>query len=182
MGLTSITIRRFKRLEDFTLDLEDVNVLIGANNSGKSSVLQAIHFAVAVAQSAKLLGGVAWQQDTYQLSFNPSQLLYSPVADVMTLATGGNLVEDRNKRVEVAFHASDGNSCTVAVRRGRNRNIAVAIEGRQLGEQLQNVQQPFSIYAQDWQACQEKKYTCPLVECEESLPEETPTLYCEMFC
>ena len=145
--LSSISIRRFKRLEEFVLPLQDTNILIGSNNSGKSSVLQAIHFAVSVAQSAQLLGGVSWQQDKYQLSFNPSQLLYSPVADVMTLATGGNLVEDANKRVEVEFTSDQGQKCTVAVRRGRNRNIAVAIEGRQLGEQLQNIQQPFSVYA-----------------------------------
>ena len=145
--LTSITIRRFKRLGHFTLNLNDVNVLIGANNSGKSSVLQAMHFAVAVAQTSKLLGGVPWRQGIYELSFNPTQLLYSPVADVMTLATGGHLVEDRNQRVEVTFMDSDNNTCTVAVRRGRNRNIAVAIEGRALGETLQSIQNPFSVYA-----------------------------------
>ena len=144
--LSSITIRRFKRLENFTLDLQDANILVGANNSGKSSVLQAIHFAVAVAQSAKLLGGVAWQQDAYQLSFNTSQLIYSPVADVMSIATGGSLVEDQNRRVEIVFAATDGTSCTVTVRRGRNRNIAVAIQGRQLGEQLQDIAHPFSVY------------------------------------
>jgi energy-coupling factor transporter ATP-binding protein EcfA2 len=145
--LSSIAVRRFKRLEELILPLQDTNILIGSNNSGKSSVLQAIHFAVSVAQTAQLLGGVNWQQDKYQLSFNPSQLLYSPVADVLTLATGGNLVEDVNKRVEVEFTSDQGQKCTVAVRRGRNRNIAVAIEGRQLGEQLQNIQQPFSVYA-----------------------------------
>lgn len=145
--LTSITVRRFKRLEELVLPLQDTNILIGSNNSGKSSVLQAIHFAVSVAQTSQLLGGVAWQQDKYQLSFNPTQLLYSPVADVMTLATGGNLVEDANKRVEVEFTSETGDKCTVAVRRGRNRNIAVAIEGRQLGEQLQNIEHPFSVYA-----------------------------------
>ncbi len=145
--LSSITVRRFKRLEELVLPLQDANILIGSNNSGKSSVLQAIHFAVSVAQTTQLLGGVAWRQDKYELSFNPTQLLYSPVADVMALATGGTLVEDTNKRVEVEFTSEQGHKCTVAIRRGRNRNIAVAIEGRELGEQIQNIQQPFSVYA-----------------------------------
>ncbi|MDX2037293.1 MAG: AAA family ATPase, partial [Isosphaeraceae bacterium] len=78
--LKQVHIRRFKRLEDISLCLDGTNVLIGANNAGKSSVLQAIHFAVSVAQTSKLLGGVSWRQDSYELSFNPSQLLYSPVA------------------------------------------------------------------------------------------------------
>ena len=74
--LTSVTIRRFKRIEQVTIPLDDVTLLIGANNSGKSSILQAIHFAVSIAQTARLVGeGVAWRQDTYELSFNPSQLL-----------------------------------------------------------------------------------------------------------
>jgi predicted ATPase len=60
--LTSVTVRRFKRIEDLTVDLDDVTLLIGANNSGKSSILQAIHFAVSIAQTAKLVGeGVSWR-------------------------------------------------------------------------------------------------------------------------
>ena len=35
----SIRIQRFKNLEDVQLELGDVNVLVGANNAGKSAVL-----------------------------------------------------------------------------------------------------------------------------------------------
>ncbi|WP_080425130.1 AAA family ATPase [Burkholderia ubonensis] len=71
--ISSVTIRRFKRLEEIELPLSEVTLLIGANNAGKSSVLQAIHFAVSIAQSARLIGeGVAWQRDAFELSFNPS--------------------------------------------------------------------------------------------------------------
>src|SRR5262249_39049301 len=94
--LRSVAIRRFKRIEQIEIPLGDVTLLIGANNSGKSSILQAIHFAVSLAQTARLVGeGVAWRQDKFELSFNPSQLLYSPVADVLSLATGGTLLEPR---------------------------------------------------------------------------------------
>jgi recombinational DNA repair ATPase RecF len=94
--LRSVAIRRFKQIEQIELPLADVTLLIGANNSGKSSILQAIHFAVSIAQTARLVGeGVTWRQDTFELSFNPSQLLYSPVADVLSLATGGTLLEPR---------------------------------------------------------------------------------------
>ncbi len=41
--LTRFTIKGFKRFRDsMTVDLEDVTVLVGANNSGKSTVLQAL--------------------------------------------------------------------------------------------------------------------------------------------
>jgi Uncharacterized conserved protein len=147
-SIETVTIRRFKQLEDIPIALQDLTVLIGANNSGKSSVLQAIHFAVSIAQTAKLVGeGVAWANDTFQLSFNPSQLIYSPVADVMSLANGGTLQEPRASRIEIEFSGQGGTHCTVGLRRGRNRNIAVSIEGRQLGERLMDLESPFTVYA-----------------------------------
>jgi recombinational DNA repair ATPase RecF len=118
--LTTVTIKRFKQLRDLTLPLDDITLLIGANNSGKSSLLQAIHFAVSVAQSAKLVGeGVAWAADRFQLSFNPAQLIYSPAGDVMALATGGTLQEGAATRVEIDLTAADGSRCVVGLRRGR---------------------------------------------------------------
>lgn len=146
--LRSVAIRRFKRIEQIEVPLDDVTLLIGANNSGKSSILQAIHFAVSIAQTARLVGeGVAWRQDTFELSFNPSQLLYSPVADVLCLATGGTLQEPRASQIEIELRAEDGNSTVVGLRRGRNRNIAVSIVGRAIGEQLMDLPQPFTVYA-----------------------------------
>ena len=146
--IDSIKIKRFKQLIDFELSLKETTVLIGANNAGKSSALQALHFAVAVAQTAKLVGeGVNWAKDKFQVSFNPTQLLYSPVADVLSLAHGGQLQEPSESQIEVHISASDGTNCTVAVRRGRNRNIALVIEGKKLGEQLMDLTTPFTIYA-----------------------------------
>jgi energy-coupling factor transporter ATP-binding protein EcfA2 len=146
--LKSVAIRRFKCIEQIEIPLDAVTLLIGANNSGKSSILQAIHFAVSIAQTARFVGeGVAWRQDTFELSFNPSQLLYSPVADVLSLATGGRLLEQRPSQIEIEFRAEDGARTVVGLRRGRNRNIAVSIEGRTIGEQLMSLPQPFTVYA-----------------------------------
>jgi len=145
--ITSINIRRFKRLEQVTIPLGDTSLLIGANNSGKSSVLQAIHFAVSIAQSARLVGeGVAWRNDAFELSFNPAQLIYTPVADVLSLATGGTLQEQRPTQIEIEFLGEHGR-CTVGLRRGRNRNIAISIVGRLIGELLMNLENPFTVYA-----------------------------------
>jgi energy-coupling factor transporter ATP-binding protein EcfA2 len=146
--ISNLSIRRFKRLENFSLDLGETTLLIGANNSGKSSVLQAVHFAVSIAQSARLIGeGVTWRNDTFELSFNPSQLIYSPVADVLSLASGGILREGRDTQVEIEFRTDTGTNCIVSLRRGRNRNIAISIVGRVLGEILMNLEQPFTVYA-----------------------------------
>lgn len=146
--LKTVTIRRFKRLEHLELELGDVTLLIGANNAGKSSILQAIHFAVSIAQSARLIGeGLAWRQDAFELSINPAQLLYSPVSDVLSLATGGELLEPRPSQIEIEFEDDTGARCTVGLRRGRNRNIAVSIVGRAIGEKLMSLAEPFTVYA-----------------------------------
>lgn len=146
--LKSIKVKRFKQLDDIELEVNDTTVLIGANNAGKSSVLQAIHFAVSVAQTAKLVGdGVKWGTDKFELSFNPTQLLYAPVADVLSLAYGGNLTEAASKQIEIELALDDGTSCIVTVRRGRNRNIQIALQGRAAGEQLMNFDRPFTVYA-----------------------------------
>lgn len=146
--LKSIKLKRFKQLNEFELELDDTTILIGANNAGKSSVLQAIHFAVAVAQTAKLVGeGVKWGNDKFELSFNPSQLLYSPVADVLSLAYGGNLIESASQQIEIELILDDGASCLLTVRRGRNRNVQVALRGRTVGERLMDLRQPFTVYA-----------------------------------
>jgi AAA ATPase domain len=146
--LSSVTIRRFKRIEELEVPLDNVSLLIGANNSGKSSILQAIHFAVSIAQTARLIGeGLAWRNDAFELSFNPTQLLYSPVGDVHSLATGGALSEPRQNQIEIEFRGDDNQRCTVGLRRGRNRNIAVSLVGRQIGEQLMAVERPFTVYA-----------------------------------
>jgi ABC-type cobalamin/Fe3+-siderophores transport system ATPase subunit len=148
-NIKRLTIRRFKQIEDLTLDLTRTTLLIGANNAGKSSALQALHFAVAVAQTAKLIQGnvVHWASDKLQLSFNPSQLLYSPVSDVMSLAFGGNLTESPAAQIEFEIECEDDSKCLISIRAGRNRNIAVKLIGRHLGERLMKMDQPFTIYA-----------------------------------
>ncbi|RJR45824.1 MAG: ATPase [Deltaproteobacteria bacterium] len=146
--IPKVVIRRFKQLKEVVLDLQDTSLLVGANNSGKSSILQAIHFAVSIAQSARLVGeGVAWAKGSFALSFSPAQLIYSPVADVMSLAKGGLLQEASDKRIEIEFFRDDNESCVVGLRRGRNRNIAVKITGKTLGEELMNISDPFTVYA-----------------------------------
>ena len=42
--LDKIYIRNFKSLQNVSLELKDVNLLIGANNSGKSNLLKALEF------------------------------------------------------------------------------------------------------------------------------------------
>jgi len=41
LKITSVKFRNFKALEEFSLSLQEMNVLVGANNSGKSTIISA---------------------------------------------------------------------------------------------------------------------------------------------
>jgi predicted ATP-dependent endonuclease of OLD family len=53
MQISAINIDKFKRLLSLEIALSDITVLIGGNNSGKSSLLQGIHLAITTLQSAR---------------------------------------------------------------------------------------------------------------------------------
>lgn len=57
MKLTKLRIDGFKRVQSVELDLADVNILVGANGSGKSSIIQAIHLACCVMRQAESVQG-----------------------------------------------------------------------------------------------------------------------------
>lgn len=79
--LSSCQIKRFKAINDAPFDCDDVNVLIGANNSGKSSVLQALHFGIGLLQTVELEN--KWNKSNdLSISISPNQLLYTPCEDV----------------------------------------------------------------------------------------------------
>jgi hypothetical protein len=63
------------------------------------------------------------------------------------LATGGTLQEPRQSQIEIELYDEAGGRCIVGLRRGRNRNIAISILGRQVGERLMDLTQPFTVYA-----------------------------------
>ena len=51
-NVSAVRIQNFKRIADTRIELAPVTYLVGGNNSGKSSVLQALHTAVSCAQTS----------------------------------------------------------------------------------------------------------------------------------
>jgi hypothetical protein len=134
--LSSIRIQRFKKIIDAPIDLHGVNVLVGGNNSGKSSLIQGLHFAVGLLQTIALSGD--WGQ-AGSTSLNPTQLVYSPSEDVYALAPGGKLLEEAEKSINFELYLDSGKSCAVGVRKGRNRNILVAIKNVAVARSLSSL-------------------------------------------
>lgn len=143
--LNKIIVERFKNIGRVEIDLSSITTLIGSNNSGKSSILQAIQFAVSISQTAKTQA-TGWVSDREKLSTTMGQdeLIYSPLKDAFALAPQGRLRTEESHSIQVTFVEKD-KTAVVAARKGKNKNIAATINGRDLGSTLQDIDSPYSI-------------------------------------
>jgi len=147
-SLKSVHIKRFKRIDDATFDLQAINVLVGANNSGKSTIIQGLHFGIGLIQTIALAEKLASSKNTLRTSLNPAQLLYSPAEDVSALGSGGRLFESKQQEpMTIAFYLVSGEVCSIQIRKGRNRNILVAIDNVSVAQRLSSLERPFSIFS-----------------------------------
>ncbi|WP_447940665.1 AAA family ATPase [Pseudoxanthomonas mexicana] len=142
MLVEAITIKKFKAIDQLRLDLKRINVLAGGNNAGKSCALQAIHVAVALAQTAKAEGAA---------NFAPEKLRYAPTDLFIDLKHREKLSEG-GAPVSVEFAVDDGGTkkaYNVTLRRGRNSTIST-VSPRELatglGAALASSDRPFSVY------------------------------------
>jgi hypothetical protein len=145
-NLTSISVKRFKGITEAACDVGSINVLIGANNSGKSSLAQLLHFGISVLQAIELAD--RWgNAPSVALSLSPTQLLYSPCTDLYALGAGGRLLESRESAIELKLTLSDGELIVIEIRRGRNGNIHVQVENVLAAKTLASLKDPFTIYS-----------------------------------
>jgi len=145
--LQSVRIQRFKRINDVEIPFGRVTLLVGPNNGGKSSALHAVQFAVSVAQSLRLDNTASWIEERLAGTLSSQQLVYSPLRDVQALAAGGVLRQDENQAIRITLVTDDLGAAAVTVRRGKNKNIAVSIDGRQFGQRLEQIDEPYSVVA-----------------------------------
>lgn len=127
--------------------MDGLTLLVGPNNAGKSSVLQAIQFATSVCQSLQLDNVSRWSGDERSGTLSAEQLIYTPLRDVHALAFGGRLKQESTTAIRVELIDLALGVVDVAVSRGKNKNIAVRVNGRALGERLSDLDNPFSVVA-----------------------------------
>ena len=65
MKIRKINIENFKCFKEFTLELKDINILVGNNEAGKSTILEAIHLALS-----GILNGRYLRNELSQYLFN----------------------------------------------------------------------------------------------------------------
>ncbi len=142
MHLKKIILKDFKRIHSASIDLSPINVLVGSNNAGKSSILQGIHFSVVAAIAARTTGRVTFTQDN---------LLYCPARDFVLLRNG-NPYQNQSNFSRLHVHSIDENNeivkYKIRIYRGRNEgNVGCERSGpASIGSIVTNLDNPFSIY------------------------------------
>ncbi len=126
MQLSKLRVETFKRVEEIEIDLADVNVLVGANGSGKSSIIQAVHLACCLIRQAERVDA------NKTATVGVDELDYLPTDDYKTLGHGanwGNKEQSPCSRVTLTFEdPENGNNkeakCTL--RSARNAGISIS--------------------------------------------------------
>jgi len=148
MHLTELELKKYKKVTEAKLSLEPINVIVGGNNAGKSSVLQGIHFSVTAAVAARQQG-----QQTFSCDF----LLYNPTHDFSILRNGTPYKNFRGDNeslltLKAKVPANEGveeTSYKITLYKGRNHgNIGCERTGDyiRLGSSITDASSLFSIY------------------------------------
>lgn len=141
MNISKIELETFKKVSIVEIEVSDINVLIGGNNAGKSSVLQGIHFSVVAGVAARRLGTKTFTQDN---------LLYCPTRNFITLRHGAVYKNQSNfsyLRIKSTIDEKE-ERYTIKVYCGRNEgNVGCDRTGNQvIGTRVTDTLSPFSIY------------------------------------
>jgi predicted ATPase len=147
MKLKSVRVQRFKRVIDASFDVPELAVLIGGNNAGKSTIIQALHFGIAVLQTIETSGTKWGKGRTLSTSLNPTDILYSPSENVYALGPGRQLSSKKDLATRIDYTLESGQTCSISFFKGKNRNIAVIVSNPVIAKELCKLDEPFSIYS-----------------------------------
>lgn len=141
LEINKIALESFKKIKEAVIDLSSINILVGGNNAGKSSVLEGIHFSVVAAVAARIADTLTFTQDS---------LLFCPTKEFVNLRHGAPYKNQSNfGYLRVYGEAEEKEySCFVKIYRGRNEgNVGCELVGSQLLRQLiTDTERPFSVY------------------------------------
>lgn len=158
-----IHINKFKQIDAIKVELGNITLLIGGNNAGKSSIIQAIQFSISIAQATSLLKNAYWINDKLSTSIGRDDLIYLPIKEVFYLAPNGKLQEGKDNGINITY-IDNSDQTKISISKGRNKNIAICIEGEAIGKKFQSIENPFTILVTGLAGIpNEEKYQTPFV-------------------
>jgi hypothetical protein len=144
LRLVEIEVKSFKGIRLASIPLADTTVLVGANNAGKSSVLQAIHFAALSMKQAT--------EANKQTTLSISELEYLPTNSYRQLGHNQSWGNAWNMpESKVTFKFRDAEDCLVeaqvSLKSARNEGLSVdPTIPAALFSKFRQSSQPFSAY------------------------------------
>lgn len=142
-----IQVKKFKKINDVTVTLAPLNIFIGANNSGKSSFIQGIQFAISACQTLSLKGGT-WGKGKKTLSLDSTEYLYTPTKNIEYLYHGKRLTGSRTREARdwIEFRITNGYASSLRISRGKNGGFTTSLTGKDLGNSLSDIESPYCVY------------------------------------
>ncbi|WP_162841465.1 ATP-dependent nuclease [Salaquimonas pukyongi] len=141
-----VRIQRFKSIENVDFNLGELTVFVGGNNSGKTTIIQAIHFAFTLFQSLQISN--KWpSRNQRSTTISPEELIYVPSLDPYSLGIGGKLREAEDQAIILDFYFSDGEHTQLKVRKGRITNVLVEPTNVDYLRNIAGLNEPYSIFS-----------------------------------
>lgn len=145
MNFKKVKVEEFKRIGSAELNLADLNILVGANGSGKSSILQAIHLGCCVIRQA------GWVGDSSS-TVGIDQLDYLPTNHYPSLGHNsewGNYSNSNGSKLQLSFEDEANQELVASSVLRSARNAGISIRGSiptQLSTTLRTRRRFFSSY------------------------------------
>lgn len=155
MQLNEVTVRNFKAIDDTTISLAMLTVIVGANGSGKSSVLQALHW---IFQSGRNLavGTNAVKKDDFRQSdgstLSEKDATYMPSPEYRNAGHGAEFGNKKGSpQMEVEVIATNANKdilrASMWIKSARNEGLSVHVPSNNAFVQaLRDQSKEFSSY------------------------------------
>lgn len=143
-----IKVSKFKKIDSVEITLEPLNIFIGTNNSGKSSFIQGVQFAISSCQTLKIKG-TSWSRTGYQvLALDSTDYLYTPTRYIENLYHGRRLTgaRTRHDRKSISFEFENSDRATLNISRGKNGGFTTILSGKNLGQLLGDIENPYCVY------------------------------------
>lgn len=124
--LNRIRVKNFKRITDVNIRLNPITALVGCNASGKSSILQAAQFGVAVLQEAISINDKT-KNVKFRQTVSYNDILFRPTGNFLDLRHGSPPTQKSGYSIcyNIKCDKKKSADIDIDIRRGKNANIVV---------------------------------------------------------
>ena len=126
MELSSVSIENFKKVSNITLTLTNINILVGANGCGKSSIIQGLHLACCCLRQAASIGSSSKVIPADQLDYLPTNFY----AELGYNGKWGNTSNSHKSLFKFSFsEINQDSTCNVWCSLQAARNSGISTKG-----------------------------------------------------